>query len=279
MNEIKNNDISLEEHIVPHWLTIKQDYIPVKDKDRFVDKSIFSLLGIISKIKSRDSGKIKYNKVNATLKVAFTFVLLILISLSRNINFLFIVGIYLLLLLSILEGKEILRVVRLVMGIVIFTSLIMVPAAWMGNTYSAIMTTMKVLLSVSLVGILSQTMEWAKLIEALKIFFIPDIFIFVLDITVKYIIMLGEYTVEMLYSLRLRAVGKNEKKYGSLSGVAGNLFLTSKHKAEDMYYAMECRGFTGEYKRNIKFKFGVVDLAYAILNIGFIVCFLYFKGV
>ena len=32
------------------------------------------------------------------------------------------------------------------------------------------------------------------------------------------------------------------------------MFMTSKEMAEDMYAAMECRGFTGQYRVHNKFK-------------------------
>ena len=113
---------------------------------------------------------------------------------------------------------------------------------------------------------------------ALKSFFLPDIFILVLDITIKYIVMLGDFTLNMLYSLKLRSVGKNRKKYTSMSGVAGTMFIKSKEMAEETYYAMECRGFTGEYHVYGKSKFTMADYAYIIVNVGIVVLFVYFRN-
>jgi cobalt/nickel transport system permease protein len=88
--------------------------------------------------------------------------------------------------------------------------------------------------------------------------------------------MLGEFTLNMMYALKLRSVGKNKNKYTSLSGIAGSMFIKSKEMAEDMYAAMECRGFTGEYQVYNKFKFTLADFAYIMLNAGIILTFLYF---
>jgi cobalt/nickel transport system permease protein len=111
----------------------------------------------------------------------------------------------------------------------------------------------------------------------LKIFFIPDIFIFVLDIAIKYILLLGEYTLNMLYALRLRSIGRNNNKYTSLSGIAGTMFTRSREMAEEMHAAMECRGFTGEYSRPSRFSFHLMDAGLIALAAVAVLLFLYLK--
>jgi cobalt/nickel transport system permease protein len=157
----------------------------------------------------------------------------------------------------------------------VFTFVILLPAAFWGNSYSSVMITSKVFTTVMAVNILSHSTRWNSITNALKRFFVPDIFIFVLDITIKYILMLGDFSLNMLYSIKLRSVGRNENKYASLSGVAGTMFIKSKEMAEDMYAAMECRGFTGEYIINSKLKFTFADYLYIIINIGIIFIFVY----
>jgi len=89
--------------------------------------------------------------------------------------------------------------------------------------------------------------------------------------------MLGEFSLEMLYALKLRSVGKNRKKYTSLGGVGGTLFIKSREMSEEMYSAMECRGFTGEYHIYDKFKFRLADLIYVLINAGIVYTFIYFQ--
>jgi len=96
-------------------------------------------------------------------------------------------------------------------------------------------------------------------------------FILVLDITLKYITLLGDFALSMLYALRLRSVGKNDGKTASLSAVAGTMFLKSKEMAEEMYAAMECRGFTGTYRVTGRLRPCAADLA-----LGAAVCALVF---
>ena len=75
--------------------------------------------------------------------------------------------------------------------------------------------------------------------------------VFTLDITLKYIVILGNICVDMLNAVRLRSVGRNKDKKSALSGVMGVTFLKSREMADEMYQAMVCRGFDGEYN-NVK---------------------------
>jgi len=263
--------------VLPEWMQESEDYKPLADKDTFVNKSIMSILAILSKIKAQDSGKTGKYQVNVTLKVACTFLLVLLLSLSRNFTFVILINVYLLAILSMLDAKVIVKVLKLSIIMAIFSFIILLPAAFWGNSYSTINITAKVFATITAVNILSHTTRWNKITCALKRFFVPDIFILVLDITIKYIVMLGDFALNMLYALRLRSVGKNEKKYTSLSGVAGTLFIKSKEMAEDMYHAMACRGYTGEYRIQNKFKFTLIDFPYSLINFGIILLFVYLE--
>jgi cobalt/nickel transport system permease protein len=262
---------------MPEWLSKSDKYIPQSDKDTFVNKSILSLLKIISRIKAQDTGKTTKHKVNVTLKVAFTFIHLVLLSISRSFIFVTIIIVYLLLILSIMEADKIVKILKISLSMALFTFVVMLPAAYWGNSYSCIMITSKTFATITEVGILTHSTKWSSITSALKRFFVPDIFILVLDITIKYIVMLGEFTLTMLYALKLRSIGKNRSKNASLSGVAGTMFIKSKEMAEDMYHAMECRGFTGEYHIYSKSKFTIMDFVFIIINVGVISVFLYFE--
>lgn len=270
------DNYSNEKSDVPEWLTNNENYNPQSDKDTFVNKSILSLLKVIAGIKAQDSEKEPKFQINVTLKLAFTFLLLVLLSISRSFLFVMIVTVTLLLVLSAMKAEHIVKILKVSLGMAFFTFIIMLPAVFWGNSFSCRMITFKVFATITAVGILSHSTKWAAITSALKSFYIPDIFILVLDITMKYIVMLGDFTLNMLYALKLRSVGKNKSKYQSLSGIAGTIFIKSKEMAEDMYYAMECRGFTGEYHvYGGKLKFTAADGVYIIINAGIIFLFFY----
>ena len=264
---------------LPQWLMKSENYIPQKDKDTFVDRSILSVFKVISRIKTQDYVSTSLPQVNTSLMVFFTFVLLLLISITKSLVFIGIVGVYLLVVLSLMKADSLVKVLKMSLGVTLITLIIMLPAILWGNYYSCIMITSKVLVTITAIGILSVNTRWNAITGALKRFYIPDIFIFILDITIKYMYLLGEFALHMLYALRLRSVGRNSSKYSSMAGIAGTVFLQSKEMAEDMYHAMECRGFTGEYPVFHKSKLRLPDYLYIVLNLGFLLLFIYFTRI
>ena len=264
---------------MPEWLLENENYIPLQDKDTFVDKSILSVLHLTSKIKMQDAVTKKDCPVTVFLALLGTLLLLILLSLSKSYIFILLIILYLLILLSTMETKPMVMILKASLIVTCFTAVIMLPAFLGGNTYSSIMITTKVFASITTIGILSQSVKWNSITEALKFFHVPDLLIFILDITIKYIYMLGEFTLQMFYALKLRSVGRNNKKYTSVGGIAGTVFLESKEMADEMYHAMECRGFCGDYHVNQKIRFGWMDMFFVFLHVGFIILFIYFGKV
>lgn len=262
---------------MPEWLLKDENYIPQPDKDTFINKSILSILGLLSRIRAQSEYKADRFGVNAVFKVVFTVLLVVLLSTSKSFMFVLIVGVYLLVILSLMDAKEIVRILKVSFAVAVFTFVVLLPSALWGNPYSCIMITSKVFATVAAVNLLSQSTRWNSITSALKRFFVPDIFILVLDITIKYIVLLGEFSLNMLYSLKLRSVGINKSKHTSLSGIAGTMFIKSKEMSEDMYAAMECRGFTGEYRVYSRFRFAFADAVYMIINAAMIFIFIYFE--
>jgi len=266
----------MTEKDIPEWLLKNENYFPQSDKDTFINKSITSLLGVLSHIRRQSGHKTDLFGINATFSVIFTILFIILLSVSRSLFFVITANIYLLLILCLLKGEDIMVILKTSFGVAAFTFIILLPTALYGNFYSITMITPKIFASVTAINILSRTNRWDSIISALKTFFIPDIFILVLDVTIMYIVLLGEFSLDMLYALKLRSVGKNKSKQASLSGIVGTMFIKSKEMAEDTYAAMRCRGFTGEYHTYRKFKFSFVDSLYIIANAIIILCFIYF---
>ena len=109
----------------------------------------------------------------------------------------------------------------------------------------------------------------------MRTFRIPSLFIFTLDITLKYISVLGEICVDILTSVGLRSVGKNPDKAKSFSGILGITFLKSSEMAEEMYAAMCCRGFTGEYQSKQKYRVCPYDIVHILIMAGCVALFIH----
>jgi len=268
--------VSVKESL-PDWLLIQENYIPLKDRDAFINKSILSLLALLARIRTQASYKQDKFFISPLFKVGFSILLILLISLAQNYAFVIIANVYLLLGLSLLNGKEIISILKICLTVAFFTFIVLLPTLFYGSAYSCIMITSKVFATVMTVNILSHITRWNSITNALKMFFIPDIFILVLDITIKYIVMLGDFALNMLYALKLRSVGTNSAKNRLLAGIAGTVFIKSKEMAEDMYAAMECRGFTGEYHVEQKYRFNWADVLAIAINACIVFIFFYLE--
>ena len=226
---------------LPSWMCETEQYVPSIDKDGFITKSTQAVLGVLSKLKWKE-GKDGCLSASPSLKLCYTFLYILLTACSKNYVF------------------------------------SLITAVFIGNPQILLIITTKVCVSVTLIGILSAGTSWNKLTASLRSFHIPDIFIFTLDITLKYIAVLGEICMEILTSLRLRSVGQNRKKAQSFSGILGISFLKSREMAEEMYAAMCCRGFVGEYKTQKTSTFRKQDILSLLLMIGVTGIFIYFEG-
>jgi cobalt/nickel transport system permease protein len=216
--------------------------------------------------------------VHPAAKLALSLLLILLVSLSRSIYFLAIVGTYELAVICLMSGAKIARVLKTSLIATVFAFIIFLPSALWGNWPGVLMVSSKVLLSVALASLISATAGWTAISRALSSFRVPDIFILVLDLAIKYISLLGGLVLDMLYALKLRSVGRNRDKTASLSGIAGTVFLKSKEAAEEMYAAMECRGFVGTYRTVSRARLSFADFAFFATNALIVSLFFYLRG-
>ena len=261
---------------IPGWLLTEDPYIPQKDKDAFIDKSILALLQVLSRIRSQGNyGDAARLRANAAVKIVFVLLTVVLVSVSGQFAFVLPVAVGVLLWLSMLKAELIVRLIKTALVVVLFSVVILIPTVFSGNLYSIEMIPVKVFVTITMIGIVSYTTRWDDITGSLRFFRISDLLIFVLDITIKYIYLLGELSLNMLYALKLRSVGRNKRKYSSLSGVAGTIFLKSREMAMDTHAAMQCRGFTGEYRNRHRMKFMTGDILYISVAALAVVLFIY----
>jgi cobalt/nickel transport system permease protein len=256
------------------WLFKEDNYVLQEDKDAFLDKSIFSGLKLLSKIKRGSfvkSDGVIY-KINPALKLIATLIILILLSVSRSGIFLLSISFFVLIEVIMLEVEDIKKVVSLIFFVFLFAFIVLMPSIFLGNIKNSVIILFKVSNSVALINILSCSTRWHDITKVLKILFVPDIFI--LDLTIRYIFLLGSISLDMLYALKLRSIGRNDKKYTSINSIIGSLFLRSKETGDEVYASMECRGFTGEYSAKLNFKFTNKDGLYILLNLLLVIAFI-----
>ena len=268
------NNYMTEKTELPAWMCRQEDYIPSKDREAFLTKSTKSVLAVLTKLRFHE-GKDGRFSASPSLKLFYTIVYIILTACSRNYLFVLIMCAAVTVRLALFPAKSICQVLSGTAGAVLISVLLLLPAVFMGNPQTLANITARVYVSVTLVGILSAGTSWNKLTGSMRTFRIPSLFIFTLDITLKYISVLGEICIDILTSVRLRSVGKNPGKTKAFSGVLGITFLKSSEMAEEMYASMCCRGFTGEYSIGQKYKIRVADIFYILVTVGCAVLFFY----
>ena len=265
-----------KETVLPSWMCESEAYEPNIDKDGFITKSAQAILGVLAKLKW-NAGKDRRFSASPSLKLCYTSLFILLTACSKNYLFSLIMVAGTILALASYPASAMKQILSGTIGAVLFSIFILLPAVFMGNPQILLTIGTKVFLSVTLIGMLSAGTAWNKLTASLRAFHIPDIFIFTLDITLKYIAVLGEICMEILTSLRLRSIGQNKKKAKAFSGILGISFLKSREMADEMYAAMCCRGFVGEYKTGRKYAFRKQDIFYIFSMIAVVGLFVYLE--
>lgn len=92
------------------------------------------------------------------------------------------------------------------------------------------------------------TTPWAHVLKALRVFRVPVVVVVVLGMTYRYILLLLETAHDMFEARRSRTVGvlrgRDRRRLATAS--AGALMDKSLRLSDDVYAAMQARGFRGE---------------------------------
>ncbi|MDR0838474.1 MAG: energy-coupling factor transporter transmembrane protein EcfT [Oscillospiraceae bacterium] len=262
---------------MPEWLSKPEGYAAARDRDTFIDRSVLALLSLISRLRTAGAEPAGRFAVDPFFRVAATLLLVVAVSLAREFASVYVTLTFVTVQLAALPSRALRGTLKFTLITTAFTFIVVLPSAFLGNRYSITMLPAKVFVSVAAVNILSRTARWDALTGALGRLRVPDIFVFLLDITVKYIFMLGEFVLQSLQALGLRSVGRNDRRYGSLSGVAGVLFLKSRQMAEETHWAMECRGFAGKYPRPARLRVGAADILYCAVSLAVLAAFVWIE--
>lgn len=260
---------------VPSWLTQEEVYEPPKDRDRFIGRSIMKLLGTLAVI--RDNPAVRRKGPGSVMRLVFTLLCIVLMAVSHNMLFTYIILAAFLVRAMVLPADQLSRVFLDAVGAALFSMLILLPSVFLGTPRTMLTVSVKVFVSVGLINLMSAVLPFNQITAALKVFHLPDTVIFIFDITLKYIAILGGLCLDVLISLRMRSIGRNRDKGSSMSGVLGVTLLKSREMADGMYAAMVCRGFEGEYRREQKKILSAGDLPLLLFTIFVIAAYIYLE--
>ncbi len=266
----------MTENEIPSWLTVKEDYIPPKDNRNFITKSQKSVVAVMSKYKV-NSGVYKTKEANTSVRLFAVLLLIILTAVAKNYSFvLFMLGVTAVR-VALLKADKIRALFKVLIPAMLISTVILLPAVFMGHPKTLLTVLGKVVVSTSLIMSVNLTAPFNSITSSLKSFHIPDVVIFTFDFTVKYILILSEICFEMLTALKIRSIGKNDNKKSSASGILGTVFIKAKQSGEETVKAMECRGFGGKYTVTRHEKLKAKDFLYMLFVACVVGIFVYFE--
>ena len=234
--------------MLPEWMKKTEEYVPPRDGGAFYYKTLRSLGKIMSRLRV-EGGKEGRYCLPAWLKILILLALIILVSASSS-TVIMAAGALVLVRLALMPAQDIWGIVKTALfagalGAVLFAPAVIMDHALLGNGLRLVL---KIVICITAVGEFNRTTQWNHVTGALRKFHGPGVVIFLIDITFRYIVLLGRLMENLLTAVSLRSVGKNNKKYSSVGGVMGVTFLRGTEMNREMYEAMQCRGFTDDYK-------------------------------
>jgi cobalt/nickel transport system permease protein len=103
---------------------------------------------------------------------------------------------------------------------------------------------LRTLLCVAAVLILIATTPWTALAAQLRRFHVPAVFITLLELCYRYIGVLIAESNSMYAAYKLRAPNTKGVALSHMGSFVGHLFLRTSFRAERVYAAMKCRGYS-----------------------------------
>ena len=205
------------------------------------------LMAFLARIFKEEASPKKTSKILPFFRLPMGILTILLCAMSKNSAFAVTVIAAELLRLSLRSAGTIAGVLKEVFIAVLFSLLILLPSVFMGSPRTMLTVAMKVFESVLVLGILNADICWKDMTAALGDLHFPQIFIFTLDSTVRFLTLLGRLSDAMLEAITLRSVGKDNWKTKGTGGVLGTAFLKSESLSEETARAMACRCFDGRY--------------------------------
>jgi cobalt/nickel transport system permease protein len=231
---------------LPSWLASPECYRPVPDRDGFITRSMLSMTGLLSRLRL-DAGRSGCLSPSAPLKLMLGLACILLASLAANFSFVLVMLAVVLVRVCLLPSEGMRRVASVSAGAAALAFVLMLPAVLLGQPRSVALVGTKTLVSTGLAMTVAVTTPAGELTGSLRSLHVPSVVVLTFDLALRGIYDLGRVAVEMLTALRLRSVGRNDGKAGSLGGVGGMLLLRANDSAQATFDAMRCRGFDGEY--------------------------------
>lgn len=267
MNEISKKNI-------PEWL--KKDNtnaVPAGKKNYVLSniKNIIKILNYFTKVEA----PVKIGSspwVRLVLLIAYTYLILT----QTNFIVLWIILITFGIQMVIFPGDTILSIIKKLVKLIIISLFLLVPSILFHNQNIALFLIRIGLVLINLSIFLVCT-SWQEFVVALDQLHFPQTLILIIDITIKYVYTLGNYLIEILYSVRLRTLGQNVNPK-LLGTIIGQLYLFARHRTTEQYQAMILRGYHSFKKKRTPLTFNKIDAMQCAVFVFIIIISIVFRG-
>ena len=259
---------------LPDWMM--KEEITVNDsevKSGFLQSNLSTVISLLSYLKIEDRKKYGGSPV---IRICELLILLVLIYNSKSIVFLWTVGIFLLAEIAFFSGREIRSIVKKLIRLIIFTSVILLPSYLLHpSIHPTFFLIRTVLLLLNLSVFLTKT-SWSDFITGLRGLYLPQELVMIFDIAIKYFYILGNHIKSILYAIRIRSLqGVSKKLTGA---ILGQVYLISREHMKSLYEAMLLRGYGTKVKARRRLQLNKSDILHISIWIILIILFFTLKG-
>lgn len=235
---------------IPEWLKKEENYSADKEKSTFLSRSILTIGAALTRFQKIRNDE---EKPEAVVFLLFVILNILLMSLSRNMLFTYILLALLIIRMCMMKEKDLAYVIHYSVRAFLISCLLLCPSIFFSHGRTMLTVSIKVFVSTSSLCMFNLSYSTSEITSCFKALHVPDVFIFTMDTTFRYIVLLSRSCEEILNALKCRLIGKSKKRDTSVTNVAGMIYVRSVHHSEEMFDAMKCRGFTGEYYNHMKF--------------------------
>lgn len=215
---------------LPPWATQEEHYQPNRDRDYFISRSLLRVLTVLLTLRQQCAAGSR--SVSAPCALCFLFFWLLCCAAAHTAAFLLCQLALTLVVLCLLPGHMLRQALQTAFAAALFTLLLILPALWLGSGPLVLLLPAKTFLSVTALASLRAFLPGNDITAALRAFHIPQTVIFLLDTTLRYIILLGEIASDMLTALKLRSVGSNPHKQRATSAASWARCCCARRKCQ-----------------------------------------------
>lgn len=241
---------------LPEWLVNEQPTLDTVKGHQYLQMNLRTLHHFLGAMKQTTPAF--KAKSSSWMRLVYFLIMAILITTSHLTIQLWILGIVLLIHVAILPGEALLRLFKVLIKVLLFSTIVILPSILLQGFQNGGLFLLRTGMIVLNISLFLATTTSVQLIEALQQLHLPKTFVQTIDITLKYSFILGKHLQQQIECVQLRTVGQkvNLNLFGSLLGL---LYLSTKNHTKEVYEAMMLRGYGLDIRRKNIFRWKKED--------------------